>query len=255
MIIPLPFEHIEIFGNVASYRFIDRNVDLDYFRTLDSETTYDDVEKVVGKPNGIIFSTGALYYETNGMYVVVYYFINDDGIYENIRSITLWTNKDIVENIYNSYYDQFEDVFWANKGIMEDITIEIKNENVFCENDSLLSLGSGKYSDSEEKLVIYYEDGKFVSSNKTKELEILNSNIFLLEKLNDVINLELVHRIDIECDDGIEIRFNIEDQYTEFITINNDNNNAFIYSEKDDAKKYYHPIKENWYMYVQPETE
>lgn len=88
-------------GNmIASYEYIDRNIDLDYFYELDDSTTYEEMVNEIGKPNGAMGSGVTMpYYETGDRYVAIWFARNENGAYTNILEISLYTSTTYVGEI------------------------------------------------------------------------------------------------------------------------------------------------------------
>ncbi|MDE5748086.1 MAG: hypothetical protein K2I21_10990, partial [Acetatifactor sp.] len=81
-------------GNmIASYEYIDRNIDLTYFYDLDANTTYEKMVNEIGKPNGAMGS-GIItpYYRVGEQYVVIWFASDEDGTYTNILKMRLYTS-------------------------------------------------------------------------------------------------------------------------------------------------------------------
>lgn len=90
-----------LIGNMfASYEYIDREVRIDYFYDLDSNTTYEEIENEIGKPNGAMGSGITLpYYQVDDQYVVILFASDEDGKYTNILRMGLYTNKMYIGDI------------------------------------------------------------------------------------------------------------------------------------------------------------
>lgn len=91
---------IMVGGLFATYEYIDRNIDIDYFYNLDADTTYEDLENEIGKPNGDRGS-GLIYpyYQVGNQYVVVWFARDEDGMYTNISRMALYTQEEYVGDI------------------------------------------------------------------------------------------------------------------------------------------------------------
>ena len=96
----MKIEPILIGNMVASYEYIDREVNIDYFYNLDGNTTYEEIQNEIGKPNGAM-SSGITtpYYQVGNQYVVIWFARDVDGKYTNILRIGLYTKEAYVEDI------------------------------------------------------------------------------------------------------------------------------------------------------------
>jgi hypothetical protein len=93
-------EPIMIGNMVASYEYVDREINIDYFYDLDGNTTYEKLENDIGKPNGVMGSgITTPYYQVGNQYVVIWFERDDDGNYRNILRMALYTNDAYVEDI------------------------------------------------------------------------------------------------------------------------------------------------------------
>lgn len=90
-----------IIGNmIASYKYIDRNLDLAYFYDLNVNTTYKEMVNEIGKPNGAIGSGITIpYYKVGNQYVVIWFASDEDGTYTNILEMRLYTSDTYVGDI------------------------------------------------------------------------------------------------------------------------------------------------------------
>jgi hypothetical protein len=64
-------KEVVIAGEEATYRYEERDLELAEFINLSKGTSYDNMLKIFGEPNGEIKITGQLYYEVDGKYVVM----------------------------------------------------------------------------------------------------------------------------------------------------------------------------------------
>ena len=96
----MKIEPILIGNMVASYEYIDREVNIDYFYNLDGNTTYEEIQNEIGKPNGVMGSgITTPYYQVGNQYVVIWFARDVDGKYTNILRIGLYTKEAYVEDI------------------------------------------------------------------------------------------------------------------------------------------------------------
>lgn len=96
----MKIEPILIGNMVASYEYIDREVNIDYFYNLDGNTTYEEIQNEIGKPNGAMGSgITTPYYQVGNQYVVIWFARDVDGKYTNILRIGLYTKEAYVEDI------------------------------------------------------------------------------------------------------------------------------------------------------------
>lgn len=92
---------IYVSGAFASYKYIDRKINLDYFYKLDSTSTYEQIVEEIGEPNGE-YGSGIIYkyYEINDdLYVSLLFFGNDECL-ENVSLIRLCTGKEVLDVIF-----------------------------------------------------------------------------------------------------------------------------------------------------------
>ncbi|MDE7273773.1 MAG: hypothetical protein K2N95_12055 [Lachnospiraceae bacterium] len=93
-------EMIAIGNMFASYEYIDREVSIDYFYNLNSNTTYEEIENEIGKPNGAMGSgITILYYQVENQYVVIWFARDEDGKHTNISRMGLYTNTMYIGDI------------------------------------------------------------------------------------------------------------------------------------------------------------
>lgn len=96
----MKIEPIMIGNMVASYEYIDRKVNIEYFYDLDGNTTYEEIQNEIGKPNGAMGSgITTPYYQVGNQYVVIWFARDEDGKYTNILRMGLYTNEAYVEDI------------------------------------------------------------------------------------------------------------------------------------------------------------
>ena len=85
---------------IASYEYVDRNINIEYFYDLDVNTTYKEIENEIGKPNGAIGSGITIpYYQVGDQYVVVWFAGDEDGMHTNILRMGLYTRDAYVGDI------------------------------------------------------------------------------------------------------------------------------------------------------------
>lgn len=89
-------------GTVATWKYIERDIRLDYFYHLDSKATYEQVRKEIGEPNGMRGSDTVLpYYQVdNDLYVVLSFSLDESGGYDRIETMTLCTENEDLDKIY-----------------------------------------------------------------------------------------------------------------------------------------------------------
>lgn len=88
-------------GNTfATYENFDRELDIDYFYNLDCDTTYSKIENEIGKPNGGVGS-GLVrpYYQVGDQYVVMCFSLNDEGQYDKLSEMSLYTKEQYIGDI------------------------------------------------------------------------------------------------------------------------------------------------------------
>lgn len=92
---------IKVGGLIATYEYIRRDVDIEYFYSLDNTTTYSQIEKAIGKPNGGRGSGIVLpYYEVDDMYVVIDFCYDKNGDYDKVVRVDLCDSQEFIKNIY-----------------------------------------------------------------------------------------------------------------------------------------------------------
>lgn len=93
---------IQVGGLVASWEYVERDVDLDYFYQLDGTTTYEQIEEEIGKPNGGRGSGLVLpYYQVNGnQFIVMSFSLDEYGEYYKVGAIYLCNHTEVLEVIY-----------------------------------------------------------------------------------------------------------------------------------------------------------
>ena len=64
-------DKLTIAGEEATYHYEERDLELVDFMRISKGTSYEDMLKIFGEPNGKIKRTGQLYYELDGKYVVM----------------------------------------------------------------------------------------------------------------------------------------------------------------------------------------
>ena len=64
-------DKLTIAGEEATYHYEERDLELVDFMRISKGTSYEDMLKIFGEPNGKIKRTGQLYYEVDGKYVVM----------------------------------------------------------------------------------------------------------------------------------------------------------------------------------------
>ena len=90
-----------VIGNMcATYEKIDRELTMDYFYDLDNNTTYQQVESEIGKPNGGMGS-GLVkpYYQVGDQYVVMWFSLTEEGEYDKLLRMCQYTNEEYLNDI------------------------------------------------------------------------------------------------------------------------------------------------------------
>lgn len=91
---------IRIGGYMASYKHIERELSMDYFYGLESDTSYEEVVNSIGEPNGeIYFGDSQPYYEVGKQYVVIMFSIDADGNRDYIVAMGVYNQKSCVKVI------------------------------------------------------------------------------------------------------------------------------------------------------------
>lgn len=88
-------------GNMfATYENIDRELKMEYFYELNNNATYQKIESEIGKPNGGIgLGDVRPYYEVGGQYVVMYFLVNEEGEYDKLCGMDLYTEEKYIGEI------------------------------------------------------------------------------------------------------------------------------------------------------------
>ena len=89
-------------GLIATWKYVEREIDLDYFYQLDNTTTYRQIEEEIGEPNGVRGS-GLIfpYYQIdNNLFVVVSFSLDEEGEYDKVGMLLLCTEDEGLEKIY-----------------------------------------------------------------------------------------------------------------------------------------------------------
>lgn len=262
----LPFDLIEVGGTIATYTYFDRYIDLNYFYTLDSNSTCEEVEKKLGKPNGVLLSTEYPYYEVKDMYVAIRYSKEDEKIIEillysqyGVRGI-IYLDESLEEPTEQVAYVEeellFIELFKDNQQELEKLVEKIKGEKSFyieeseVESDENIVFSIFFYSeqlnDTEDSswIKIYYTSGTFSSRYNSEIADRLNENEELKVTFQSMEEKGLIDSIDIVNED---YTFHINRKYTTFNPINS---NQLIYSVNKEKHMIYKPIEGNWYMFV-----
>lgn len=89
-------------GLIATWKYIERDVDLSYFYQLDNTVTYKQIEEEIGEPNGVRGSgLGCPYYQVNyNLYIVASYSLDQEGEYNKVGALFLCTRDEVLEKIY-----------------------------------------------------------------------------------------------------------------------------------------------------------
>ncbi|MDE6687211.1 MAG: hypothetical protein K2K17_07840 [Lachnospiraceae bacterium] len=91
-----------ISGLLASYKYIDRDIELEYFYDLDNTSTYEQILEEIGEPNGQVGS-GIVYkyYEIDdNLYVVIYFYGSENKPFDRVGLIRLCSQEEILDTIY-----------------------------------------------------------------------------------------------------------------------------------------------------------
>lgn len=89
-------------GLMATWEYIEREINSEYFYQLDNMTTYKQIEEEIGEPNGkrgsgMVFP----YYQIdNNLYVVISFSLDVDGKYDKVGMVLLCTRDEVLEQIY-----------------------------------------------------------------------------------------------------------------------------------------------------------
>lgn len=89
-------------GLIATWKYIEREINLEYFYQLDNTTTYQQIEEEIGEPNGargsgLVFP----YYQIdNNLYIVASFSLDEDGEYDKLGMLLLCTEDEVLEKIY-----------------------------------------------------------------------------------------------------------------------------------------------------------
>lgn len=88
-------------GNIfATYENIDRELKMEYFYELNSNVTYQKVEGEIGKPNGGMgLGDVRPYYQVGDQYVVMYFLVNEEGEYDKLCGMDLYTEEKYIGEI------------------------------------------------------------------------------------------------------------------------------------------------------------
>lgn len=262
----LPFDLIEVGGAMATYTYYDRYIDLNYFYTLDSNSTCEEVEGKIGKPNGVHFSTGFPYYEVYNGYVAIHYSKDDNTVREiflcyqyGVRGIIYLDDSLEAPSEQVAYLEEellFIELFKDNQQELEKMVEKIKGEKSFyieeseAEADENIVFSIFFYSepfndtDDSDWIKIYYTSGTFSSRYNSEIADRLNENEELKAIFQSMEEKGLINSIDIVNED---YTFHINRKYT---TFNPSNSNQLIYSEDKGKIRLYKPIEGHWYMFV-----
>lgn len=91
-----------IAGLLASYKYIDRDIELEYFYELDNTSTYEQILEEIGEPNGQVGS-GIVYkyYEIDdNLYVIIDFSGSENKPFDRVRSIRSCSQDEILDWIY-----------------------------------------------------------------------------------------------------------------------------------------------------------
>lgn len=93
---------ISVSGILASYKYVDRDINLEYFYKLNNTSTYEQILEEIGEPNGQ-FGSGIIYqyYEIdNNLYVSILFSGSENEEYDKISLIRLCTQEEVLDTIY-----------------------------------------------------------------------------------------------------------------------------------------------------------
>lgn len=93
---------VQVGGLMATWEYIEREIDLEYFYQLDNTTTYEQIEEEIGKPNGYRGSGLVLpYYQINkNSFVVLTFSLDEYGKYDKVGTIYVCNKNEMLEKIY-----------------------------------------------------------------------------------------------------------------------------------------------------------
>lgn len=89
-------------GMLASYKYIDRDIELEYFYKLDNTSTYEQILEEIGEANGQ-FGSGMIYkyYEIDdNLYVSIDFSSSENKLFDRVLLIRLCTQDEILDTIY-----------------------------------------------------------------------------------------------------------------------------------------------------------
>lgn len=92
-------------GNLfASYEYIDRDISIDYFYNLNCNTKYEEIVNEIGRPNGGRGSGMVTpYYQVGDQYVEIWFSLNQEGEYDKILGMSLFSTEEYIEEIPLKY--------------------------------------------------------------------------------------------------------------------------------------------------------
>lgn len=93
-------EAIMIGNTFATYENFERNLDINYFYSLNSNTLYSKIEDEIGRPNGEMGS-GLVrpYYKVGDQYIVMSFSLNKSGEYDKLSQMSIYTDKEYIGDI------------------------------------------------------------------------------------------------------------------------------------------------------------
>ena len=85
---------------MATYEYIDRKIDIEYFYDLNANTTYEEIVNEIGKPNGMMGSGLTMpYYQVDDRYIAMLFGRDEEGKYSKIFQMSLYTSDTYVGEI------------------------------------------------------------------------------------------------------------------------------------------------------------
>lgn len=89
-------------GLIATWKYVERDISLEYFYQLDNTATYMEIEGEIGEPNGNRGSGLILpYYQIDSnSYIVIAFSLNEYGEYDKVGMILLCSKDEVLDEIY-----------------------------------------------------------------------------------------------------------------------------------------------------------
>lgn len=89
-------------GMLETYKYIDRDIELEYFYKLDNTSTYEQILEEIGEANGQ-FGSGMIYkyYEIDdNLYVSILFSSSENKLFDRVLLIRLCTQHEVLDTIY-----------------------------------------------------------------------------------------------------------------------------------------------------------